>query len=304
MTTSETSSRRARGSGDDGRMPLSEHLRELRSRLVKSLLAVSVFTVLAWVYYDQIFAIIQRPLDPVIAEAKDQGRIIALNFADITSPFMTRLKISLFAGAIAASPIWIYQLWAFVTPGLHKHEKRWTIVFLAATIPLFFLGVSLGYYVLPKGLQLLLLQFAPPGSENILTVDRYLSFFIRTIIVFGVSFLAPVFIVALNFAGILTARTLQRVWRWIVMAVFVFAAVATPSQDPASMLALATPMLVLIFAALGICWLNDRRRYRSRTDLDSFDDDEASPIDAPEPIEQPEHVVDDNRPNVNDDDWT
>lgn len=268
-------------------MPLSEHLRELRSRLVKSMLAVAVGAVIAWVYYDPLFALIQHPLDPVIAAGKAQGRVISLNFADITSPFMTRVKVSLMAGMIVAAPVWIYQLWRFVTPGLQRNERRWTIVFVAVTVPLFFLGVSLGYYVLPKGLQLLLLNFAPKDTNNLLTVDKYLSFFIRTIIVFGVSFLVPVFIVALNFIGILSASVLQRSWRWIVFGTFVFAAVATPSQDPASMMALAMPMLVLIGLALLVCWLNDRRRARRASEgmFADLDDDTASPLEMPEAIE-------------------
>ena len=268
-------------------MPLAEHLRELRSRILKSMLAVVLGAIVAWVYYDPLFAVIQHPLDPVIAEARAQGRVITLNFADITSPFMTRVKVSLLAGVLVAAPVWIYQTWRFVTPGLQRNERRWTIVFLAATIPLFFFGVALGYYVLPKGLQLLLLNFAPEDTSNLLTVDKYLSFFIRTIVVFGVSFLVPVFIVALNFVGVLSANVLKRSWRWIVFGTFVFAAVATPSQDPWSMLVLALPMLVLIFMALGVCWLNDRRRARnaSESDFSDLDDDAASPIDAPEPIE-------------------
>lgn len=314
MTTSDTPTRRAGEAGepdDGGRMPLAEHLRELRSRIIKSLLAVGVGAALAWTFYDPLFNLIQAPLEPVKAAALAAGRPpIVLNFADITSPFMTRVQICFLAGMVMAAPVWIYQLWRFVTPGLHRNEKRWTIVFVAATVPLFFLGVSLGYYVLPKGLQLLLLNFAPENTSNFLTVDRYLSFFIRTIIVFGVSFLAPVFIVALNFVGILSSRMLQRVWRWIVMAVFVFAAVATPSQDPLSMLALALPMLVLIFAALGICWLNDRRRYRNQTDYSDLDDDEASPIGAPEPVGPADDVGDGDIGDGTgsgarrDDDWT
>ncbi len=266
-------------------MPLSAHLRELRSRLVKSFLAIGVGAVLAWIYYDPVFAIVQHPLDGVMERAQAEGRQVSLVFNDITGAFMTQLKISLMVGVIAASPVWIYQVWRFVTPGLHKHERRWSFVFLAVTVPLFLFGVALGYYLLPKGLGLLL-GFTPQDVANLLSVDRYLSFFIRTILVFGVSFLVPVFIVALNFAGVLSAGVLARAWRWIIFATFVFAAVATPSGDPQTMLLLATPMLLLIVIALGICWLNDRRRDRRAHDsgLADLDDDAASTIEAPEPI--------------------
>jgi sec-independent protein translocase protein TatC len=285
MTASETTAERT-GEPDDGRMPLAAHLRELRSRMVKSFIAIAIVTTISWFFYDQLFELIQRPLDPVIANARAEGKIVALNFADITSPFMTKLKISLIAGVIISSPIWIYQVWRFLTPGLHRHEKRWALLFAGAAVPLAAMGIALGYYVLPKGLALLL-GFAPEGSNNILTVDRYLSFFTQIMIVFGVSFLAPVFIVALNVLGILSAQTLKNAWRWIVMAVFLFSAVATPSQDPMTMLALAAPMLILIFGALGICWLNDRRRARRQPQWGEVDDDEASDIAVPEPIEQP-----------------
>lgn len=290
MAASETTAERTGDPGDDGRMPLAAHLRELRSRLVKASLAIAVVTTISWFFYNQLFDLIKAPLDPVIADAAANDKIVSINFADITSPFMTKLKISLISGVIISSPVWIYQLWRFITPGLHRHEKRWAFVFAAAAVPLAAFGVLLGYFVMPKGLQLLL-GFAPKGTDNILTFDRYLSFFTQVLVVFGVSFLTPIFIVALNFMGILSARTLKNAWRWIVMAVFVFAAVATPSQDPWTMLVLATPMLVLVFAALGICWLNDRRRARNQPDWENVDDDEASDIAAPDPIRRPADVA-------------
>jgi len=297
MTTSDTSTRRA-DSGDEGRMPLIEHLRELRGRLIKALIAIAVGTTLAWFFYDPLFSILQHPLNPVIAYGREHGRIVTLNFANITSPFMTRLKISFFAGLILSSPLWIYQIWRFVTPGLQRNERRWAMTFVAVTVPLFALGVLLGYVMLPKGLQLLLIGFAPPGATNIITVDQYLSFVTAIVLIFGISFLVPVFIVGLNMVGLLRADTMKRGWRWVVMAVFVFAAVATPSQDPWTMLALAMPMLVLIFVAIWICGINDKRRDRALPDYGDLSDDEASVIDAPTTVDDADGEPRDT------DDWT
>ena len=296
MTTSDTSTRRA-DPGDEGRMPLIEHLRELRGRLIKALIAIALGTIVAWFFYDPLFGILQHPLNPVIAYGREHGRIVTLNFANITSPFMTRLKISFFAGLIISSPLWIYQIWRFVTPGLQRNERRWAMTFVAVTVPLFALGVLLGYVMLPKGLQLLLINFAPPGATNIITVDQYLSFVTAIVLIFGISFLVPLFIVGLNLVGLLRADTMKRAWRWVVMAVFVFAAVATPSQDPWTMLALATPMLVLIFVAIWICGINDKRRDRQLPDYGDLSDDEASVIDAPTTVD------DDGEPGSTDD-WT
>ena len=298
MTTSETTERGAAAPDDDGgRMPLSAHLRELRSRLVKAFLAVGVGFTVAWIYFQPLFDLVQRPLKPLIAQAQAEGRDATLVIGDITGAFMLQVKISLLVGMIVASPVWIYQLWRFVTPGLHKHERRWSIGFIAVSIPLFLTGVTVGYLLMPKGLGLLL-GFTPEGVANFLSVDKYLSFFIRTIIVFGISFLVPVFIVALNFAGILTAGVLARSWRWIIFSTFVFAAVATPSGDPWTMTLLAAPMLVLIGLALLVCWANDRRRARNSNEPDygDLDDDAASPIDRPDPIE-PSDLDDDPTPD-------
>jgi len=275
------------------------HLRELRSRIFKALLAILLGAVVGWIYYVPIFDFIVEPLKDVADELADKGLNVELTLTSVTSPFTLQLRISALAGVILASPVWIYQIWAFVTPGLHKHEKRYGYAFMATAVPLFLAGVLAALWVLPKGLELLI-GFTPESVSNLLPVDSYLSFLVRTMLVFGIGFLVPIFIVGLNLVGILSADAIRRSWRWTVLAVFVFGAVATPTGDPLSMMLLAGPMLLFILLAFGFCLLNDRRRSRhsSEPDYDGLSDDEASPIGGAEdvdgvtPIDRPDPIGD------------
>ena len=265
-------------------MPLVEHLRELRSRLVKASVAIIAGMVVGWIYYADIFAWLSAPFEAVVAQAQAEGREVTLALTGVADPFVLQLQVAAVTGLLLSSPVWLYQLWRFVTPGLRKNERRWAIGFVAAAVPLFALGVALAYVVLPYGLEILF-GFTPQNVENIVSVDRYLSFFIRMVIVFGVGFLAPLMLVLLNFAGILTGKKLLSWWRWIIFAVCIFAAVATPTGDPINMILLAAPILLLMTLAIMVCLANDRRRARRLgpvQDYDSWDDDETSPLDAPE----------------------
>ena len=267
---------------DGAAMPLMEHLRELRSRIFKALIAVVIGAIVGWVFYVPIFNFIIDPIESVAEELREDGFDIRITLASVTSPFTLQLKIAAMTGIVLASPVWIYQLWAFVTPGLHKHERRYGYAFMFSAVPLFLAGVAVALWVLPKGLELLI-GFTPEGVSNFLAVDAYLSFLVRTMIVFGIGFLVPVFIVGLNLVGILSASAIKRSWRWTVLGVFLFGAIATPTGDPLSMMLLAGPMLVLILIAFGICLLNERRRARrsGEPDYSELDDDEASPIEGP-----------------------
>jgi sec-independent protein translocase protein TatC len=270
--------RRRQGRGDDAAMPLVEHLRELRSRLVKATLAIVVGVVIGWIYYDAVFTWLSAPFEDVVEEARSQGRDITLALTGVADPFVLQLQVSALTGLLLSSPVWLYQLWRFVTPGLRKHERRWAIGFVVVAVPLFAGGVMLAYVVLPYGLQILF-GFTPQNVENIVSVDRYLSFFIRMVIVFGVGFLAPLILVLLNFAGVLAGQRLLSWWRWIIFITFIFAAVATPTGDPINMMLLAVPILLLMSLAIGICLLNDRRRARKgRVEYADWDDDEVSPL--------------------------
>jgi sec-independent protein translocase protein TatC len=260
-------------------MPLREHLGELRSRLVKSLVAIGLGMAVAWVYYDEIFAVIRGPFDDVVAAAEADGREMTLAFTGVADPFVMQLKVTGVAGVLLASPVWLYQLWRFVTPGLHRNERRWALGFAVVATPMFLAGAGLAYTFLPRGLEILL-GFTPENIENIISVDRYLTFFLRMMLVFGLGFLLPILVVCLNFAGVLTAARLWSWWRWIVLGVVVFAAMATPTGDPFNLALLAVPMLVLMLLAGLVCWLNDRRRARRRRAEPQWDDDQTSPLDA------------------------
>ncbi len=273
----------ARGKGvSPSAMPLNEHLRELRSRVVKASIAIVLGMVVGWVFYPEIFAWVSAPFEQAVEQAREEGRQVTLALTGVADPFVLQIQVSAITGVVIASPIWLYQLWRFVTPGMHKHERKWALGFAAVATPLFFAGVFLAYSVLPLGLDILL-GFTPDGVENIVSVDRYLSFFIRTIIVFGVGFLLPLMLVLLNFAGILTGKRLLSWWRWIIFLVFIFAAVATPTGDPINLMLLAGPILILMSVAIGISILNDRRRAKRKPAWTvDLDDDEASPLDVNE----------------------
>ena len=285
---------RARGqnaAADGGAMPLMEHLRELRSRLFKSLIAIVIGALIGWFFYEPIFDFIVAPLKQVASDLAERGLTVELTLTSVTSPFTLQLRIAAMTGVVIASPVWIYQIWAFITPGLHKHERRYGYAFIFTAVPLFLMGVAAALWILPKGLELLI-GFTPESVSNLLPVDVYLSFLVRTVIVFGLGFLVPIFIVGLNMIGILSADAIRRSWRWTVLAVFLFGAIATPTGDPLSMMLLAGPMLLLILIAFSICLLNDRRRARrsSEPDYDSLSDDEASPIGGPGDIGGPDDI--------------
>lgn len=270
------------GTSRSDAMPLTEHLRELRGRLVKSGIAFAVGLVIGWVYYAQIFAWLSAPFDAVVEDARAEGRDVTLALTGVADPFVLQMQVAAVAGLVLAAPVWLYQLWRFVTPGMHRHERRWAIGFAAVATPLFFAGAMLAYWVMPLGLAILF-GFTPEGVENIVSVDRYLSFFLRMVLVFGIGFLVPLLLVLLNFAGVLTGRKMISWWRWIVVIVLVFAAVATPTGDPINLMLLAGPIFILVMLAVGVSLLNDRRRSRRRTEPDysAYDDDETSPLEDP-----------------------
>jgi len=264
------------GVPDDGTMTLVEHLRELRSRIVRSVVAIILATIVAFFFYNQIFELLTRPFTTTVNQlAKDEGLQAQLTLTGVADAFTLQLKTSLAAGIVISSPYWLYQIWAFIVPGLHPRERRWTRVFAAIAGPLFLLGVAIGYYVLPKGLSILL-DFTPADVSNLIEVSRYLSFILRMLLVFGIAFEIPLFVVLLNLAGVVTGRQLGRFRAWIILGTFIFAAVATPSTDPISMLFLAIPMTLLFLLSEIIARLIDRRR--GIHDYEEWDDNEQSDL--------------------------
>ena len=264
--------------GEDGRMALGDHLRELRARLLRSVLALTVALIVALFFYDQLFEIIYRPYQ--IARENLQGKVDTRGTISGAGGLL-QLKMCGVAAVIVTAPYWLLQIWGFVVPGLHPHEKRWTRLFAMVAGPLFIIGVGVGYYVLPKGLEVLI-GFAPEKLQSLVDFGEYFSFFSRMLLVFGVSFEIPLFVVLLNLAGVVSGRTLGRYRPWIVLGTFVFAAIATPSTDPFSMLMLAIPMVALFLVSEVVARLVDRRR--NRVSYAGLDDDEASDIEGVEDV--------------------
>ena len=271
-TTSTTDDHSAEG----GRMTLVEHMRELRNRVFKSVLAILIAATVAWFFYPHLLDLLKDPFVTALHMSSKQLDA-KLTQSTIAGPFILQMKISAIAGVVLASPVWLYQLWAFIMPGLHRNERKWTLVFCAVAGPLFISGVVLGYFVLPKGIQMLL-SFTGTQISNFVDVNLYLSFTIRMLIAFGVAFEVPLFVVLLNLAGVVSAQALARYRRWIILIAFIFAAVATPSADPFSMLALAIPLTVLFLVSELIAHAVDRRRAR-RNSFGGLSDDETSEID-------------------------
>ena len=281
--------------GDDGRMALSDHLRELRARLMQVALLLVVGIVVAWFFYDQLFNLILEPYNDArerLGESVESEPYIG----GAGGPLLLQLKISALAALVLGSPLWLYQIWAFIVPGLHSNEKRWTKLFAVVAGPLFMAGVGLGYYVLPKGLEVLL-SFTPADVQSLLEFGDYFRFFTRMMLVFGISFEIPLFVVLLNLAGVISGKALGAHRPWIILGTFAFAAVATPSTDPFSMIMLAVPMTLLFLVSEVIARYVDRRRARSRAEdrLAGVSDDEASVLDE-------EQDPSDHRPSSLDDD--
>ncbi|MEU3356450.1 twin-arginine translocase subunit TatC [Streptomyces sp. NPDC037389] len=264
----------------EGRMPLAEHLRELRNRLAKAVLAIVVVAIVAAFYNKQIMDFLSSPVptcpDRDLAKSHG-GNCAVLVFSNLTSPFTTIVKVCLLVGVTFSSPIWLYQLWAFLAPGLHKNEKKYTIAFVATAAPLFLAGAYLAYWIMPTSMQVLL-SITPDSAANTLALDDILDFSVRMILVFGLAFELPLILVMMNLVGLVSGRTMAKWWRGVVMGTFVFGAVATPSTDPFGMCVLAVPISILYFGAVGFSILNDKRRERRNPDR-LLDDDEASPLD-------------------------
>jgi sec-independent protein translocase protein TatC len=250
------STRRRRS--DDGEMPLREHLLELRKRVGRAAIGLLVGAVLGWLLYDQVFQLLQRP---VVELQADRGETIGLNFSGVLSAFDMQLKVSLFVGVLVSSPWWVYQLWAFITPGLTHRERLVTVGFLASAVPLFLTGAFLAWYLLPQAVGVLT-GFTPSGAFNLIGAQEYLTFVMRMVLAFGAGFLVPVVMVALTMIDVVQGDTWLHGWRVAVMLSFVFGAVATPTGDAISMLVLAIPITILYFLAVLVCRVIDRRRAR------------------------------------------
>jgi sec-independent protein translocase protein TatC len=247
----------------DGTMTLFEHLRELRYRLIVSALAIIVGMVVAWFFRYELLDILQRPYFQAIEalKAKHPDANTSLVNINLTSPLTLSLKVAALAGAIVTAPFWLYQLWAFVVPGLMAKEKKWALIFIAAATPMFVGGVVVAYFVLPKAITVLL-SFTQSGVTNLQDINAYLSFLLRLMLVFGLGFLIPLIVLMLNIVGVIKAKQMAKYRSLVIFGTFVFGAVATPSTDPFSMLAVAAPMALLFLGAEVIAHILDRRKER------------------------------------------
>lgn len=255
-----------------GAMPLFEHLRELRRRVVWSAVAIVLVAAIAWFFYSPLFTLLREPL--IAALARSHRTDVTLAMAGVAEPFTLQLQVVAVAGVIGAAPVWLFHLWRFITPGLHVKERRRVWGFLAAAVPLFMVGIWVAFRVMPQALGLLI-GFTPAGVANIIPVATYIAFIARMIAVFGFAFLVPVFVVALNVAGVVRARTMLSWWRQILIATLVFAAVATPTGDPINMLILAVPMYTITLLAIAVRVFAERKRH---SDEPVWADDEVSDL--------------------------
>lgn len=254
----------------DAVMTLTEHLAELRVRIIRCALAVTVGLVLVMAFYDSVLKFLLRPYDrlcndrPTLCEfSSDSGGVRLLN-TDPIDGLATRVRIAMYGGLLLAIPVIMWQIWKFIVPALKANEKKYAIPFILSSVALFLLGGFLAYWTLEAALEFLI-SWAGEDVESAFVVGRYVNLVVLMVGAFGVGFQFPVLLVFLQLVGVLTPKQLISWWRYALVGIVVLAAVITPSGDPISLAALALPMVVLYFASIGIGYIAQRRAAR-RTD--------------------------------------
>lgn len=246
----------------DDRMTLTEHLAELRTRIIRSMLAITIGIIVILASYNWVLRFLQRPYEELCKEKGPDFCDGSLSFFGPLEGFSTRLSISTYGGIILAMPVLMWQLWRFIVPALHAKEKRYAVPFVVSTVLLFLLGAFLAYMTLGKALDFLI-SWAGDDVNPMFRVSDYVRLVGLMAAAFGVAFQFPVLLVFLQLVGVITPQTLIKGWRYAILTVFVIAAVITPSGDPYSMLALAIPMTLFYFFAVLIGYLVQRRRNRT-----------------------------------------
>jgi sec-independent protein translocase protein TatC len=270
--------RSARAANPDARMPLMEHIRELRNRVVKVLLAVTAGAVVGWFIYPHVWHFIQAPYCKLnLRSPISHNENCSLYVTGLFDSLFLRLKISIVSGIIISSPVWLYQLWAFIAPGLYARERRWAYFFAGTSVPLFAAGGGIAYFAMSKGLRFLI-HMVPANVVPIITINTYLSYAMAMLLIFGLAFELPLLLVLLNLAGVLTHGRFRKWRRMMIFLVFAFAAVATPSPDPISMLLLAVPCVLLVEVAEIFVWAHDRRKARRPLEYPGLSLDEVSEL--------------------------
>ncbi len=269
-----------------GTMPLLDHLRELRKRIIRAAFFILIFSILGFVYYNQIITTLAEPVcDLKLAQSSGSNNCGSLFISGVLGPLNLQVKVAFLTGIIVSAPFWLYQLWAFIAPALHRKERRKSVLFIIAATPFFTLGAALAYYILPIAIRVLF-GFTPESLNNLVRFDDYLSFVLRIILIFGLAFELPVFLVSLNLIGVLSGKAILKPWRFAIFGITVFVAAFSPTADPLSMAALAVPLIVFYFGAGAIALLVDKKRDKKSKqigDNQAADIDQASPIDEPLP---------------------
>jgi sec-independent protein translocase protein TatC len=245
-------------------MSLGAHLVELRKRLFIGALAIVVASVGGWFLSEFVLTVLQAPVNDIV---ESTGVNASIAFFTVTEAFDLRLQIAITVGVIIASPVWLYQIWAFLVPGLVRREKQYALGFIGTAIPLFLLGCAAGYYVLPH-IVTLMLGFVSDGASIPLGAKGYYDFMLKLLLATGIAFVLPVFLVLLNFVGVISARSILKGWRIAILVICLFTAIATPAADVISMFLLAIPMVVLYFASAGVAFIHDRRAARREAALE------------------------------------
>jgi sec-independent protein translocase protein TatC len=276
----------------EGRMPLMDHLRELRNRVVKMALALAAGMVVGFAFFGPVWRVIERPLCHTVVRGHTGCATLGVNMLALNGPldsFYLRIKVAVIVGVILSSPVWLYQVWAFIAPGLYAREKRWGYLFLGTAVPLFGAGITLCYWSLGRSMHYLL-GLTPGGVANIIQVDQYMSFVMAMMLAFGIAFEVPLLIIMLNLAGVLTHQRFRRWRRVMIFAVFLIAGMANPSPDPITMLILGGGCAALVELAEFIVWSHDRRQARLHPDpYAGLADNELSPIELPADADRPSH---------------
>ena len=239
-------------------MSIVEHLEELRSRIIVSLIAVGVGATIGWVFFHPIFDLMTRPYLNLCKEGVIKSPTgCKLVFTGVVEPFLIRFKVSVATGIAIALPVLLYELWRFVTPGLTKQERRLALPFVMSAVALFALGGWFAALTLSKGLRFLL-GFAGDAIVPLLTVDRYINFVLFMVLAFGRSFLFPLLLIMLCWVRVLSSQRLRSWRRWAILFIAIYAAVITPSQDPYTQLAMMVPMYLFYEGSILVARLMKR----------------------------------------------